>query len=64
LHDAPGQLVWAPATQAPEPLQALAAVKVVPLHDALAHVFPEAACSQAPPAAQWPVLPQVPLGAH
>jgi hypothetical protein len=42
----------------------LAAVKVVPLHDALPHVFPAAACSQTPPAAQVPVLPHVPFGAH
>jgi len=52
------------ATQAPEPLQAPAAVKVVPEHEALPHEVPEATCSQTPPAAQLPSLPQGGLAMH
>lgn len=48
----------------PEPSQVLAAVNVVPLHDPSPSVVPEANCSQTPPAAQLPSLPQVPFAAH
>jgi hypothetical protein len=47
------------------PSQALAAVNVLPLHDALApHAVPAAATSHEPPAAQAPVLPHVPFALH
>jgi hypothetical protein len=52
------QVVWAPGTQLPLPLQASAAYCTLPLHEALPHWVPEGWYSQAP-ALQTPVVPQL-----
>ena len=55
------QLAVVGVEQVPLPEQKAVGVKVVPLHDAAAQLTLVAACVQAPPPLQVPVLPQVPL---
>ena len=52
------------AAHDPAPLQKAVGVNVVPLQDDGAQVTLVAACWQAPPPLQAPVLPQVPLAGH
>jgi hypothetical protein len=60
----PGQEFPMPAMHVPFPSQVLAGVKPPSRQDGLPHVVPAATCSQTPPAAQLPVLPQGGAAVH
>jgi hypothetical protein len=60
----PAQAIVAPPLQVPVPLQVPAAVIWPLLHCGLPHEIPGATCSQTPPAAQLPSLPQGGLAVH
>ena len=59
-----GQGAPTPALQLPVPLHRPSGVRVEPLHVAGPQEVVEEACSQSPPAAQFPVLPQGGAAVH